>query len=144
MALYFFHLTDSNTLSSSLTLGSKVQKTGAFGVTTCSLISCAVSGFADLHGQGKYRGMSNSAILWPVSLTMLVDVGRKTRSGAASMKRWPRGHSYSTPIKTFTVIWGVEPGGRTRRPLVACLFIWGETVFFFFMGLKGYSLNPFL
>ena len=59
-----------------------------------------------LHGQAMYRGMSDETILEAAvdvddddeALFVLTDF-----SGDAAMNRWPLGHSYSTPMNTFTV-----------------------------------------
>ena len=55
-----------------------------------------------LQGHGKYSGMSLLVTLLPLSFTNPEPVVFRTLSGAEHMKRWPRGHSYSTPTKIFT------------------------------------------
>ncbi len=107
------------------TRGFSVTFTGAFGVTTCIFINCAVRGFeflqntqfsltwiyidtnlvklTYLHGQGKYRGISQLVTLLPLSLTKPEPVVFRTLSGLEHMKRCPQGHSYSTPTKIFTL-----------------------------------------
>ena len=55
-----------------------------------------------LHGQAMYRGRSQATNLLAASLIVLeLFIGL---SGADTMNLCPLGHSYSYPMKTFTVI----------------------------------------
>lgn len=50
------------------TFGSTMILTGAFGVTICTLINWAISGFVLRHGHAKYKGISLKTTLLPASL----------------------------------------------------------------------------
>ena len=62
--------------------------------------------------QGTYKGMSLVRILAAAPLSPEEEdlLLSSAEGGPVAMKRWPRGHSYSMPMKTFTVKPKAEPG----------------------------------
>ena len=95
------------------TWGWSVIQTGALGVTTCILVSCATGGLVMRHGHARYSARQELTSFPAASRSVLeLFIGL---SGAETMNLWPRGHSYSNPRNTLTVILESAGSSGLRR-----------------------------